>query len=477
MHKNISYRSSLKSSYLFLLIFFFISTLTACREDDEELIVPVDKDAEINNWIYETMKDIYLWTDKIPDNVSTSLDPADYFQALKYSNDRFSVLVEDYQELMNSLSGINTEAGYEFMLARINGESEDVAAIILYVKENSPAKDANLLRGDIITHINGQKLTISNYKIKLKEIKSSHSIRYKRFNKNAGSFEAQPELSLNAVVLSENPNFIHKVITSQTGKKVGYFVYNFFSSGTNNSTEYDEETRRIFAEFKNAGVDEMIIDLRYNSGGTLTSAVNLASLLGKNIDETRIFSENIYNNRYQEHIESLPNDDSFRRRFINLPENIGDQLSSQKIYILTGSGTASASELIINGLMPYMDVHIIGEKTVGKNVGSIPVEDKKNEDNSYGMLPIIFKIYNSAGESNYSNGFLPQAEDQVKDLQLPLEPLGDVDEPLLARTMEIIDGVTSSGRFGIAKEKIEYTVEPIMSSLETKTRSNRIILD
>lgn len=483
MHKNIPTQSNFRSSWLFLVVILFISTFTACREDDEDLIVPVDEKTEVNevnSWIYETMKDIYFWSDEIPGNISTSLDPADYFKALKNTNDRFSVIVGDYQELINSLSGVNTEAGYEFTLARVNGESEDVAAIVLYIKENSPAEDAGLLRGDIITHINGQKITTSNYRSKVKEIKASHSIKYKRHNTASGSYEIQPDLSVNAVVLSENPNFIHKVITSQTGKKVGYFVYNFFSSGTNGSTQYDEETRRIFAEFKAAGVDEMILDLRYNSGGSLTSAVNLASLLGKNVDNNKIFSENIWNETYQEYIEGSSNGDQIlRRRFLNLTENIGNQLPSQKIYILTGSGTASASELIINGLMPYMDVHIIGEKTVGKNVGSIPVEDEENKDNNYGLLPIVFKVYNSAGESNYSNGFLPQAEDQIKDLQLPLEPLGDVDEPLLARTMEIIDGVSSSGRFGTAKEeeKVEYTIEPIMSSLDEKTRSNRIILD
>lgn len=467
----------------FLYSLILLTTFTACDNEDE--IVPqvteeLTEEVQINNWIYDTMKEVYFWTDELPSDPNKDLDPTDFFASLKSSSDRFSVIVPDYDELINSLNGVTMEAGYEFMLARVSGENEDVVAIILYVKNNSPAADANLLRGDVITHINGEKITTSNYRTLLDAIEYSHNIQYKRFDTSTKTFVPQQELNLDAVVLAENPNHMNKVITSQTGKKVGYFVYNFFSPGTDKSTTYDDEARQIIADFKAQGVNEIILDLRYNSGGSLSSAVNLASLLGKNVDETKIFSENRWNSLYQEYIEGLADGDQIlRKRFINLSENIGNQLSSSKIYVLTGSRTASASELVINGLLPYMDVHIIGEKTVGKNVGSIPVDDEDNPENAYGLLPIVFQVYNSGGESNYADGFLPLADDQVKDIQLPLTPLGDTKEPLLEHALNIIDGIT--GRFGIDKEMEEqrskYTVEPIESSLDKKIRTNRIIFD
>lgn len=464
--------NSFKYSFLFLLI---VGLFAACKDDDDPVQPIEDPQSTVNDWIYETMKEVYYWTDLIPENVDKEQDPMDFFESLLYSGDRFSVIVPDYQELINSLNGITREAGYEFLLSRVSGSETQVVAIILYVKNDSPAKEAGLQRGDIITEINNIGITMSNYQSLIGAISEDHTIAYRRYNKGNDTYEDQPEVALNAIELAENPNFLDTVYTVD-GTKIGYFVYNFFSNGAEGK-EYDEQMDQVMADFKSQGVTEMILDLRYNSGGSISSATNLASLLGKNVDSTEVFYENKWNDLYQEYWENQPDgDDILRGKFKTKIENIGNNLSSGRLYVLTGTRSASASELVINGLNPYMDVYLIGEKTVGKNVGSIAIEDTENPNNEYGMLPIVLQTFNSEGKSDYDTGFIPN--DEVIDFQLPMMQLGDVEEPLLARTMELITGTT--GRMSttsIAKEKSDYQVTPITSSIDNKLRSNRLIIE
>ena len=144
-------------------------------------------------------------------------------------------------------------------------------------------------------------------------------------------------------------------------------------------------------------------------------------------------------------------------------QNIGEHLSG-RVYVLTGSRTASASELIINGLKPYMEVFLIGDVTYGKNVGSISLYDENDSRNTWGMQPIVVKVYNSLNQSDYSQGFSPDVED--KDNNLYIYPLGDLREELLSKAIEKITGVPSPGR----KASVEKR-EVIGHSLDSKRRS------
>lgn len=453
---------------------------TACKDDDEAPapvgteVVPDGPNVKINEWIYDVMDEVYYWTDQMPSDGDKNQDPSDYFEGLlDKSNDRFSRIVPNYQDLMNSLNGVSREAGYEFQLFGANGSTTDVWAIISYIKENSPAQEAGLKRGDVIHKINGETITRTNYRDMIGKLSETHSVGYLRFDEEADDLVDQPEITLETIELAENPNFMDSVYTIN-GQKIGYYVYNFFSPG-GDQKEYDQQMDQVMLDFKNKGITDVILDLRYNSGGAISSATNLASLVGRDVDESTVFYENRWNSLYQQYWESQEDgDDILRGKFKNKADRIGDKLSSGRVYILVGSRSASASELMINGLKPYMDIYLIGDKTVGKNVGSIPIEDKKNADNDYGLLPIVFQIFNSQGSSDYSNGFMPN--DEVEDFQLPMKALGDVEEPLLARALEVITG--SGARMRPDAEEIRYQLDlPIMSSLDTKLRTNRLIYD
>lgn len=461
-----------KYTFAFLLM---ASVFMSCKDDEIDPITEQsdNPDVAINDWIYNIMDEVYYWTEQMPSTVNKEQDPLEYYEALlNRPDDRFSHIVPSYQDLINSLNGISKESGYEFSLFKVSGSETDVIATITYVKANSPAASAGLKRGDVIHKINGQTITMSNYREMIKKTGSDHSIHYRRYDKEAEDYVEQDELSLHAVELAENPNFLDTVY-NVAGNKVGYYVYNFFSPG-GDQKEYDKEMDQIILDFKNKGVTELILDLRYNSGGAISSATNLGSLVGRDVNESKVFYENRWNKLYQEYWEDQPNgDDRLRGKFINKTDKIGDMLGSGRVYVLVGSRSASASELIISGLKPYMDVYLIGDKTVGKNVGSVPFEDKENAENDYGILPIVFQIYNSDGFSEYSEGFIPN--DEVEDFTLPLKQLGDVEEPLLARALEVISG--SGARMKPDVETDIRVLEQLGSSLDAKVRTNRLIYD
>jgi C-terminal processing protease CtpA/Prc len=391
--------------------------------------------------------------------------PDDFFQSLLTDDDRFSWIQDNYQDLLNSLQGISKEAGFEYVLYK-EDDSNNVLAQILYIKPSSPAENAGLKRGDAISHVNGQQLNTSNYQSVLSAlVNSEYSITYKPLLIDNEAFDEPKTVSLTTVVYTENPNYLSKIIEID-GKKVGYYVYNFFASGTDDQTGvYDVEMENIFAGFKAKGITDLVLDLRFNSGGSEVSANNLASLIAPD-PGNKLFFRREYNTKVEDEILSDPGAGAsfLQSRLTTKTENIGSQLSG-RIYILTGSRTASASELIINGLNPYLDVFLIGDVTYGKNVGSISLYDETDPRNTWGMQPIVVKVYNSLNQSDYSNGFMPDIEN--KDNNLFIYPLGDIREELLSKALEQITGVPVGGRMGFVGKEAKM----IGYSLDEKKRS------
>ncbi|MBN3584329.1 peptidase [Algoriphagus aestuarii] len=452
----------LKTTLLLSLLVFGWS----CKDkEDTEPVIEPSSDIAINNWILDVMDEVYYWLDDLGTPIAEDSDPEDYFEALlNRPTDRFSVIYPDFQELINNLNGITLEAGYEFQLYLESQGSTNVIAEISYIKKGSPAESAGLVRGDIITHINSTRITKENFSNLLSEIESQHSITYLSLNPTSQVYEQQPPITLETVQLSENPNFIDTIYTIE-GQKIGYFMYNFFAPGPGGSTTtYDDQTDLIFSKFKSENINHLILDFRYNGGGYVSSAVNLASLIAPSVSTTDIFSKTKYNSFLMSEIPELRD---VKTAFRSKSQNLGPILTGNKVYILTSGRTASASELIINGLKPYMDVVLIGDVTYGKNVGSIPFEDEENEENPYGILPIVSQSFNSLDQSDYTTGFAPNIS--KKESSERLRPLGDVTELLLRTALEQITGTPSSSRFKTLDRK------DIGSTLDRKIRSGKMI--
>ncbi len=453
------------------LALILLSTLviTSCREDDDPDKKANEEYVYVNSWIKENMDFWYYWNDQLPASPDKNVEPPDFFESLLHNEDRFSFMAADYIALLNSLQGISHEPGYEFVLYLEAPGSSNVLLQILYVKPASPAETVGLKRGDVITHINSQQITTHNYQELLADLAEPHTVMYRALN--GEDFEEAKTLSVSPVQYAENPNYMSTVL-DVNGKKVGYFIYNFFASGTQTQPgAYDAETDAIFAEFKSQGIEELILDLRFNSGGSESSARHLASLIGSGVDNSTVFLKREYNALVE---QAILNDKDLGPSFLvshfeTKENNIGNQLTSGKVYILTGSRTASASELVINALKPFMEVFIIGETTVGKNMGSISIYEENDPKNTWGLQPIVVKVLNSAGQADYSNGFTPDI--LRPDNELILYPLGDSREPLLSAAIAEISGMNPA-RLGYSANR-----EPFAHSLDYKKRSFRLMMN
>jgi C-terminal processing protease CtpA/Prc len=195
----------------------------------------------------------------------------------------------------------------------------------------------------------------------------------------------------------------------------------------------------IYQNFRTQGIGHLIVDLRYNPGGAITVATNLGSLIGSGVTSQDVFARRQYNDDLQELIlnDATLGSNFLENKFEFKTANVGSLID--KVYVLTGYRTASASELLINGLSPFMEVYMIGDTTVGKNQASISRFEENDPNNNWGIQPIVASIGNALGESDYEDGLFPNIADP--DLSRKLYPLGDIRENLLAMALQNITGV------------------------------------
>jgi C-terminal processing protease CtpA/Prc len=238
-----------------------------------------------------------------------------------------------------------------------------------------------------------------------------------------------------------NPIQLNKILNTEVGK-VGYLMYNQFVA------EKSSNLNSVFGDFKSQGIDDLIVDLRYNGGGSVRNCIELASMItGQFTGE--IFSKEQWNTKLATYIEERFGADSLQDTFVDTLEDgeAINSLSLNRIIILTTSESASASELLINSLSSYIDVIHIGERTTGKNVGSITVYDyidnegTKNPDHTYAMQPIVLKIANKDDFADYADGLEPDSI--IEESFRTLGTLGSRDEPLLAEAIRYLTGGTA----------------------------------
>jgi carboxyl-terminal processing protease len=430
--------------------------LVSCKKDS---IVKTDY-KDVNQWILGQMDTVYYWTDKLPITPDYTLNPDKFFYSLLSKEDRFSFIIENIADLKNMLNSVEKTFGYEIALYRT--DYTNLVAQIIYVQVNSPAYNAGLRRGDFFNAINGKTLTIYNYK-NLLSITNAITLTIVEYHSNTQIFIKKSDVSLTAVTLDEDPLILDSVYTI-SGNKIGYLFYKqFVPDPGDNTLKYDQELETVFGNFKQNEISSLILDLRMNTGGALNSATKLASLMVKGLDTSHIFLKNNYNPMLTEMITYFYGKNFFNVKFVNESNNIGNQLNN--LIILTGKYTASASEDLINGLKPYMNVYLIGDTTYGKNYGSITISDETNKI-KWGLQPIVMKVSNSLDESNFSNGFLPDflLIDQGPDLK----QFGDVSETMLAAAISRITNKTNkSVQINATIKGIQFS--EIYNSLSRKT--------
>jgi len=499
-----------KISYLFAPILFIGLLFSGCDKDDDpdpdptpdpdivELINPVNKFIweGLNHWYYYQPQVANLSDSKNNDtnsfneylngyNTSESL-----FDALKYtSKDDFSWYIKDVDEQLNKFNGTTKSYGIGFGgLVQVSGQS-NVIGYISYVSPNSPAADAGIKRGDIIYKVDGIVMDVDNYSV-INNMFRNETVELGFATVSEGNIVTPTvDKSISAITLTTNPVH-HSSVIEENGKKIGYLVYNGFR-GT-----FNGELNDVFGLFKSRGVTELVLDLRYNGGGSVLSSALLSSMIYGDApaeSNNTIFAKLTYNNkRNVDNGSAYPFFDE-----VYLYDKISGEYKGtspmnrltniNRLYVITSEDTASASEMIINGLSPYMPVTTIGETTVGKNEGSITVVDaskgsenepftdieNRNKAHTVGMQPIVFQIFNSNDQNDYDNGFVPKKVVEEWRHYKNILPFGNTDEVMLRATLDDMLGLSSKS---IASFKIDRSALKLKKNLHTSKFSKEMYI-
>lgn len=462
---------NIKRNYLIRIasILLFFVALANCKKSNLTSPTPtpvakvIPDTSVVNRFIHDGLQLYYLWMDSIPrltaqkytikDTLNALLnsynDPQKFFTSLLYKYqavDKWSFMVADPNVISNWIQGISETMGFDFMLVRI-GSTDNIFGFVRYIYKGGPADLAGMKRGDLFMQVNGTQLTVSNYQTLL----LTNKVYTLSFATITGDNVVGHKIALNgksitmtAITMQENPILLDTVLTVNNSK-VGYLVYNGFNAA------FDLQLNLVFQRFKTAGVGNLILDLRYNGGGSVQTAIYLASMI-YSTSTSKIFIKNRYNSAIQQYFTSTQGANYFNDYFT---DNIAAttttaktpivSLNLSKLYVITSDNTASASELLINGLKPYMNVVQVGDTTVGKYVASTTIQEADvyttpNAKDKYAMQPIIMKYFNSAGVSDFVKGLIPDPANIVDEDYTNLIAFGDPNETILKGVINLING-------------------------------------
>lgn len=432
------------------LLLILTLSLTSCFEDRDDTLISA---SEINDFVWKGMNAVYLYKEEIPnlanDRFSSNedyanylngfSDPQDLFNSVIFEPttvDRFSRLLTNYIEFEQLLAGTSKSNGLEFNFYLEPGSTTEVFGIIRLVINNSVSDGLGLQRGQVFDAVNGAQLNTGNLNNLLNQ--DTYTLNFGTYNDN-GTTEVDDDTitsttnsqALTKEIFTENP--VHQVnIIDVNGENVGYVVYNGFNRN------FDNQLNDAFGELLANNVQHLVLDLRYNPGGSVLTASYLGSMITGQFTGD-IYSKLIYNSGLQE----LNSDFNFVSSFDG---NAINSLNLNKVYVLTTNRSASASELVINSLSAYIDVVQIGDFTTGKTQASITIYDSPdlspneiNPNHTYAMQPLVANSINVNDVAVPGTGLAPD----ITLLESPRNfgALGDINEPLLAAALADIQGL------------------------------------
>ncbi len=319
----------------------------------------------VNQFAYNTIGVYYLWAEDAlvqneMRNWRTDDDPAAKVLKLRYKDekgndiDRWTQMTDSYTSFVGAVDGVSKTYGYDFLLYAT--DNDKVVAVVSFIYEDSPAAKVGLKRGDAITSVNGTELTKENYvKIVNENMLAGDSCTLGLIGGGT--------ISMNAVEMYCNPVLLVKTFDCE-GKKVGYLHFTSFTQ------ESCSELIAACDKLKAEGISELILDLRYNGGGYVFTEELLASMLAPEsaVSSKSLFMTEVYNSTLTK--EWTEEGKSYFSTSFKYEDKTYDtshsNLGITKLYAIMSSGSASASEALICGLKPYMDVTIVGEQSHGK---------------------------------------------------------------------------------------------------------------
>lgn len=363
----------------------------------------------VNDWVYAAMKDYYLFYDQVPAvNVSSYNSPEKLMVDLRVQpNDTFSYVTDatTYNAFFNE--GETFGFGWNF------ASGPDETRYFSLIEPNSPLAEAGVKRGDQLLEING--FDIPSYKAlsdqeKIAMLGNAGEIKTVQLTIASGE-EPERVLSVTSATFAIKTVLDTRII-EHNGIKVGYLnFYQFVDTSR-------EELATAFKELAAAGVTELVLDLRFNGGGRIAVANELASRIIGDDHIDQIFTTFAYNDKYEANNRSL--------FFMALP----DSLSLNRLFVLQSNNTCSASELVVNSLRPFMEVITVGSTSCGKPYATSPSTACGKVANA-----LEIELLNAENAGGYFNGIAPdcQADEDIS------KSLGDPTEPLLATSLSYID--------------------------------------
>jgi carboxyl-terminal processing protease len=371
-------------------------------------------------WLYDYLQDWYFWYAISPRPAPDSYGSLDsYFAASLYTGTDINFPADRWSSYTSTSNFDRFYAqgralGYGVMVAGIEVDGRpDLPLYIRYIEPGSPAALFGLGRGDQILSVNGRSaasmIAANDYSALSAVLPGDLATLLVRNSSGDRS------VTLSATDYALAPVANVAVLSSPGGRKVGYVQIKDMISQAQPGLD------DAFASFRQAGVQEVALDLRYNGGGLVSVGRDVASYPAAASTAGGVYTSLLYNNRH-----ANANTDYIFKNFAN-------GLGLSRVYVLTGPRTCSAAEQVINGLRPFVDVVTVGDTTCGKPVGFLPQEDNC----STVWSTVNFEAVNADYEGRYFDGFAatcPVAEDFSK-------PLGSVSEPLLATALNRADGV------------------------------------
>ena len=355
-------------------------------------------------WLRDYMNDQYFWFDqqRAPDAAASTLP--EYFTSLLFTPlDRYSFSQTTAE--FTQFFGDGQATGYGYALAW--ADTAQTVLKVRTVERLSPIGQAGLRRGDTIVTIdgytpdqivNGLPARVRTAGIARKFVVMDATGQQRTLDVNSASYPLSPVLDA-------------RVLSAPNGARVGYLAYQeFISAGA-------DAVGAAFDRFAAAGVSELVLDLRYNGGGSTTQARNLASLAAGSALDGKVFADFRFS--------AKNTDRNFTQTFSAYFAAQASQQTStpletlSRVFVITSAATASASELLINGLRPFRPVITIGSTTFGKPYGFLPRDACGITYNA-----VNFVTANALGFSDYSTGFAPTcavADDFSRQLGDPAE--------------------------------------------------------
>ena len=453
-----------------IIVLLALSVLgSGCRKQAPDEYSPLDEETRqerkyVNTFAWNVMDTYYLWRDEIATALKkwqTWEEPIQKVAELRYKDaagkdiDRWTLLTDDYASLQGDVSGHTRTLGMDFVLYYADKSHTRIVAVVTYTFAASPAEQAGLRRGDTILTVDGLEMTSDNYrKIVRDRLLGGGTVKL-------GLSDGR-SVTVTAADLYEDPVQTVRILERPDGRKVGYLHYTSFT------LDSCADLVDVFKEFVQAGIGDLVLDLRYNGGGFLITEEVLASMLAPMavVEAGKVLYQEIYNSKLAAEIKEEPTcfDTEFRFKFDGeqrVVSTIGANPDLPRLYVLVSGSSASASESLICCLSPYMDVVLLGEQTSGKYCAGYlmsatgwydSVRKSMGEEEYTKALPYVdnwglYVMYSRYADCNgvtlsMPDGIAPHYA--VEDDPLDGCALGDPRETMLATALVLMEGRTRS---------------------------------